>query len=117
MALNNEQQAVFALAVERLQTNGIKAMDHASHSQVQTSKKNGANTVIDWAVDYLNCLPNDKELARLIAKAHMPTPGDREPWTKRNIKRCGGACRGFYSRLQARGLYGQGLRFFELMNN
>lgn len=117
MALNSDQQAVFCLAVEKLETEGTKAMDHAAHSQVQGSSKNGAKSVIDWAVDYLNCLPGDKDLARLVALAHMPDPGDGgEPWTMRGIKRCGGACRGFYRRLQARGLYRDGLRFLRFMD-
>jgi hypothetical protein len=115
MALTSDQQAVFALAVEKIETEGTKAMDHASHQQVQSCAKNGAKAVIDWAVDYLGCLPNNRELARLVARAHMRQAEDREPWTARDIRRCGGACRGFYSRIHARRLYGQGLRFLEFM--
>ena len=91
MALTSEQQAVFGLAVEKLETEGTKAMDHAAHTCVQTSARAGGRPVIDWAVDYLGCLPEDRTLARLITRAHLPRQVSPQEWTKREIRQCGGA--------------------------
>ncbi len=106
MALSREQMDVFGLAVEILECNGKKAMNHEAHTQVQTSSKPGQRSPVVWAVDYLACLPNHPELRLLISRAHLPVKGE---WSRRDIRRCGGAVRGFYHRVHQRRLYGEGL--------
>lgn len=106
MALSREQMDVFGLAIEVLECNGRKAMNHEAHTQVQTSKKPGQRPAVSWAVDYINCLPRCQCLRRLILLSHLPLKHD---WTKREIRQCGGAMRGFYRRVYTRGLYSEGV--------
>ena len=111
MALSRDQKDVFCMAVEVIECNGIKAMSHENHARVQSSKQPGQRAVVDWAVDYLSCLPERKDLRGLIIRAHVPSD---EAWSRHDIKRCGGAMRGFYSRVHQRRLYGTGLRYLSL---
>jgi len=107
MALNREQMDVFGMAVEALECNGSKAMAHDEATRVQSSSRPGQRPVIEWAVDYVNCLPSQLDLKLLVILAHLPI---KYEWSRYDIRRCGGAMRGFYSRVQSRGLYGEGLR-------
>lgn len=108
MALTREQMDVFGLAVEALECNGSKAMDHTAATRVQSSSLPGQRPIIEWAVDYLDCLPRQLDLRLLIILAHLPI---KYEWTRRDIGKCGGAMRGFYGRIQQRGLYGEGRRY------
>ena len=101
---------VFGLAVELLECNGSKAMDHAAATRVQSSSRPGQRPVIEWAVDYIGCLPKTPRLARLISLAHLPV---KHEWSRHEIRTCGGAVRGFYSRVQGRGLYSEGVYLVE----
>jgi len=114
MALTRQEKDVFGLACEILDCNGCKAMDHAAATRVQSSGKPGQRrTPVVWAVDYLACLPKRTELRALIIRAHVGK--DSEPWTRQEIRMCGGAMRGFYRRLHDGRLYWQGVRFLEMM--
>lgn len=108
MALSREQMDVFGLAVEVIECNGTKAMDHSAHTQVQSSSRPGQRPIIEWAVDYIDCLPNCACLSRLIVLAHLPI---KHNWTRHEIRRCGGAVRGFYHRAHNRSLYAEGVRY------
>ena len=110
MALTNEQREVFMLAVELLECNGIKAMDHSAHTQVQSSAREGQRPAIDWAVDYLKQLDGLRN-SHLVRRAHM---GAGE-WTPMEIRLCGAACRWFYRRVHSRRLYGEGLRYLRIV--
>ena len=112
MALTSEQRDVFLLALEKIETHNTQAMDHASHSHVQSCKKGGQNPLVEWALDYLGCLPDDKDLSRLVALAHS---GSDTAWTRDDIRRCGGACRGFYRKLSRKRLFGVGVRYLHMM--
>ena len=113
MALTRQEKDVFGLACEILDCNGCKAMDHAAATRVQSSAKPGQRTPVVWAVDYLACLPERTELRALIIRAHVGR--DNEPWTQLEIRRCGGAMRGFYCRVHDRRLYYEGLRYLEYL--
>jgi hypothetical protein len=111
MALTRQQKDVFGLAVEVLECNGCKAMDHAAATRVQTTAKPGQRPAVVWAVDYLDCLPKPEDLRALVIRAHVGT--GNEPWTRQEIRRCGGAMRGFYRRIHGGGLYFEGLRYLQ----
>ncbi|SDE21207.1 hypothetical protein [Desulfuromonas thiophila] len=110
MALTQHQKDVFGLAVEALECNGCKAMDHAAATRVQSSSLPGQRPIIEWAVDYLACLPAIDCLRKLVIRAHLAPEGQ---WTCLEIRQCGGAMRGFYSRLSARQLLAEGDRYLE----
>jgi hypothetical protein len=111
MALTTEQRDVFLLAMEKTELYNTRAMDHASCSGSSCSRKSpGISTVIDWAIDYMACLPDNAELSRLVVKAHT---GSDEKWDISDIRRCGGACRAFYRRVAHKRLFGAGLNFIK----
>jgi hypothetical protein len=108
MALTSEQRNVFLLAMEKIETFNSQAMDHASYSCVSSRKNPGMNVVVEWAIDYISCLPDDSYLAGLIVRAHV---GTDDKWSRNDIRRCGGACRGFYRRVLNKRLFGAGLKY------
>ena len=110
MALTSDQRNVFLLALEKIETYNTQAMDHASHSHVSSCKKPGMNTVVEWAIDYMACLPETAELSALVIKAHV---GSDDKWTREDIRQCGGACRQFYRRVSRKRLFGPGMRYIE----
>lgn len=110
--MTREARDVFGLALEVLESNGLPAMDHEGYVPVQISHQAGARPMLDWALDYLACLPQDVDLRRLVIRAHMDPAGE---WSRQQAARAGGAVRGFYRRLQARRLLGPGLRYLERM--
>jgi len=112
MALSREQMDVFGLAVEVIECNGTKAMDHSAATRVQCSSFHGQRPVIEWAVDYLSRLPTNDELSRLISLAHLPI---KHHWSRHEISRCGGAVRGFYRRVHTSGLYNQGVHYLHML--
>lgn len=111
MALTSQQRAVFGLAVEIMECNGAKAMDHTAHAHVQRSGTAGQRTVVEWAVDYLSQL-NDIRNSHLVVKAHI---GSGE-WKRWEISACGAACRCFYRKVHDRKLYAAGVRFLSMFN-
>lgn len=111
MALNEEQRNVFLLAMEQIEVFNTQAMDHSSYSSVKSRKKPGMNAVLEWAIDYMACLPENQELYILVVRAHM---GSDEKWTREDIRRCGGACRGFYRKIARKRLFAIGLRYIEM---
>ena len=109
MSLTTEQRNVFGLALEILECNGSKAMDHTAHANVHNSCRPGQRQAVEWAVDYLAQLSEIKH-AHLVARAHV---GSGE-WTQWEIRACGIACRWFYRRLHQRRLYTRGVRYLHL---
>ena len=108
MALTADQRNVFMLAMEKIETHNIRAMDHTSCSQTSTRKRHDMPPMAEWALDYMACLPEDAELTKLIIKSHM---GSDEPWSLAETRRCGGAIRQFYRRIVAKRLFGVGLKY------
>ena len=108
MALTADQRNVFMLAMEKIETHNVRAMDHTSCSQASTRKRYDMAPIAEWALDYMACLPADPELSKLIIKAHM---GSDEPWSPSDARRCGGAMRQFYRRIAVKRLFGVGLRY------
>ena len=64
-----------------------------------------------WAMDVLHLLPDDREEALLIVKAH--TPGDIEADDRRRVNKL---CRQFYRRLEITDLLQLGDRFLRVVN-
>ncbi|MFZ4858560.1 MAG: hypothetical protein ACOYL3_19410 [Desulfuromonadaceae bacterium] len=108
MALSSDQRNVFMLAMEKIETYNIRAMDHAGRDHGSSRKRFDMAPVAEWALDYMACLPDDSELSRLIIKAHM---GSDEKWSQTEIRKCGGACRGFYQRVQKKRLFSAGIKY------
>ena len=95
---------VFLLHLEIIEVNGCKAMDHQGHAQIQRSVRIGSNPMVDWAVDYAKCMPEGKDDAALLTRAHS-VEDLRLSWHE--TRRLGGLIRGFYRRVQRRRLFGK----------
>lgn len=87
----------------------------------------------DWACDFLSCLPEGEESARLVMLCYLPAYVCRcnvvhldagrcdecgewpEPYhmPPRESRRAGGLTRSFWNRVQARRLFAQGLKIAE----
>jgi hypothetical protein len=108
MGLTAEQKDIFLLAKEILETEGAKAV--SCESIGSTRRYHSAGSALDWAIDYMRCLPESYIDAQLVEAAHL---GADYKWSWARISRAGRAIRWFYARLQERRLYGQGVRLLQ----
>ena len=106
--MTQEQVDVYFLHVEILETS-MKAI-HPEPDRPQTSRTNsGASVMLDWALDYRRCLPENDDDRRLLEKAHQSKK--RLKLDRKQARRLGGLIRAFYWRLHERRLYTKGVKY------
>ena len=103
MGLSQEQCDVYLYAVEVFERD-CKAMDHTAHAHVQRSAaRSGAPAELNWALDFLGCLPENRKTASRIDQAHRVCD-NIDTLLSMSIDR-------FYARVAGKKLFNQG-RFY-----
>ncbi|MFK5925603.1 MAG: hypothetical protein QM483_03130 [Desulfuromusa sp.] len=98
-----------ALAIEITECS-IRAMDN-TREKVSSNKWSSSDyTLRVWAADMLYQLPDDREKALEIVKAHVPGGVDPD-----NRRRAGQLCGRYYRRLKSTGLLRHGERFLKII--
>lgn len=95
-----------ALAIEVIECS-TKAVD--TSKEMLKVPRFGSYSLRTWAVDVLKLLPDDREKALLIVKAHMP--GGVDPDDRRRV---GQLCGRYYRRLERTDLLQHGRRFLKI---
>lgn len=103
-----EQIDVYFLHVEILGT-PMKAI-HPEPDRPQTSRSgSGTSPMLDWALDYRKCLPENDPDRELLERAHQSK--DRLKLDRKTARRLGGLIRAFYERLHEKRLYTRGVKY------
>ncbi|MCD6526931.1 MAG: hypothetical protein J7K75_08090 [Desulfuromonas sp.] len=107
MLVNREQQAVFLLAHVVIRSNNLSVPILLSGQAIHY-RNTGRPTKLDWAIDYIMCLPDDSEDQKLLHNLHL------EPtfqWTPEQTRRAAACNKAFYHRLKDNRAYAIGIKW------
>lgn len=108
MSRFSQTSKIVSLAVEITECS-MRAID-TSQERTLSAHWSSGYTMKNWAADVLHLLPDDREKALLIFKAHVP--GGTAPEDRRRV---GQLCGRYYRRLERAGLLQYGERFLRIM--
>ncbi|MFA5701559.1 MAG: hypothetical protein WC913_09810 [Desulfuromonas sp.] len=104
MLVKPEQKAVYVLAKAVLRQNNLKVAVLQSGQHLHYPPSNPP-TLLDWAISYVMCLPQDSEERRLLDMLHL-NPECR--WTPEETRRAARCYRQFYQKIEGQRLYSIG---------
>lgn len=107
MLVNRDQQAVFLLAHVVARNNNLSIaglLCGQSHHYRTTSHP----TMLDWAIEYILCLPENEEDRQLLHNLHLEPRFQWKPEQTRRVALCNKA---FYSRLNDQRAYAVGVKW------
>lgn len=107
MLVNRDQQAVFLLAHVVIRNNNLSVATLRSGQDIHY-RTTGHPTILDWAIDYISCLPEDSEDQKLLHNLHL------EPtfqWTPEQTRRVATCNKAFYYRLNDNRVYAIGIKW------
>lgn len=104
MLVKPEQKAIYILAKAVLRQNNLKVAVLQSGQHLHYPPANPP-TLLNWAINYVMCLPQDSEERRLLDMLHL-NPNCR--WTPEET-RCAARCyKQFYQKIEEQRLYSIG---------
>ena len=105
MLVSNDQKAVFMLAQVVLHKHNLSVQTLRSGADIHY-KNGGRPTILDWALAYIKCFPNNDNDMELLHNLHV-YPSYR--WNAEQAKRVAVIYRAFYDNLNNSRLYAKGV--------
>ncbi|MEA3464753.1 MAG: hypothetical protein U9R29_01830 [Thermodesulfobacteriota bacterium] len=107
MLVNRDQKSVFLLAHIVLRNNKLSIPVLLSGDAIHY-KKGSHPTMLDWAIDYIQCYPTNNDDQELLHHVHLH-PAHK--WTPEQSRRASVCVKAFYLQLDKIRLYATGLRW------
>ncbi len=107
MLVSKDQKAVFMLALLVLRQNNLVVDTLLSGADIH-HPKTGRPTMLDWAVDYIRCLPENRADRDLLRYLHLDPA---HQWTPQQAKRASLCYKAFYRCLDEKRLYAKGVNW------